>query len=130
MPAIWTRFCIRNIFMLVIVWFAPRGCAHLFGAPKQAASSALRSHSIPCAPTPEVAALIAHEAGEHHVVHLGSAVDEARLAGVAVDPFQNSVLGIAARAVELNADVGGLMQRVGDVHLGHGDFLARAIALI
>src|SRR5262249_36205953 len=38
--------------------------------------------------------------------------------------------GVAARAVELNGDVGRPMQRVGDVHLRHGNFLARVIALI
>src|SRR5260370_24601762 len=58
------------------------------------------SYSVPRAPTPEVAALLAHEARQHHVVHFGSAIDEARLTGVAIDPFQNRVLGIAARAVE------------------------------
>src|SRR5215813_6269382 len=88
------------------------------------------SHSIPRAPTPEVPPLLAHETRQHHVVHFGGAVDEARLTGVAIDPFQNRVLGIAARAVELNRDIGRLMQRIGDVKLGHGDFLARTVALI
>ena len=53
-----------------------------------------------------------------------------RRAAVAVDPFQDGVLGIAARAVELDRHVGGLVQRVGDLHLRHRDFLARAIALV
>src|SRR5229473_2141564 len=87
-------------------------------------------HPVPRAPAPEIAALLAHEARQHHVVHLGGAVDEARLARVAVDPFQDRVLGIAARAVELDRDVGGLVQRVGDVHLGHRHLLARAVALV
>src|SRR6516225_8637862 len=89
-----------------------------------------RLHSIPRAPAPEVAAFLAHETREHHVVHFGRAIDEARLPRVAIDPFQNRVLGIAARAVELNRDVCRPMQRIGDVHLGHGDFLARAITLV
>src|SRR5262245_43559961 len=101
--------------------------AYLFSAPKQAAPG---SYAVSRAPQPEIAAFLLHEAGEHHVVDLGGAVDQARLAGVAVDPFQDRVLGIAARTVELDRDVGGLVQRVGDVHLGHGDFLARAVALV
>src|SRR5262249_12502649 len=82
------------------------------------------------APAPEVTAFLAHEAGEHHVVHLGRAVDQPGGARGAVDPFEHRVLGIAARAVELDGDVGGVVQRIGDVHLGHGDFLAGAVALV
>src|SRR5258707_13114730 len=88
------------------------------------------SYSVPRAPTPEVAALPGHEAPQHHVVHFGSAVDEARLTGVAIDPLPTRVLGIAARAIELNRNVGRLMQRIGDVKLGHGDFLTCSVALI
>src|SRR5260370_41136299 len=87
------------------------------------------SHAIPRAPAPEIAALLAHEAREDHVVHLGGAVDEARLSGVTVNPLQDRVFGVAARAVELNGDVGRPMQHVGDVHLGHGHFLALYIAM-
>src|SRR4051794_28384499 len=82
-----------------------------------ALAAAPRSYPVTTAPGPEVAALVLHEPSQHHVVDLGSAIDEARLPRVAVDPFQDSVLGIAARAVELDRDVGGLMQGVGDVHL-------------
>src|ERR1700722_7141393 len=51
-------------------------------------------------------------------------------AGGAVDPFGDGVLGIAARAVELDGDVGGLVQRVGAVQFRHRHFLAGEIALI
>jgi hypothetical protein len=39
-------------------------------------------------------------------------------------------LGIAARAVELDRHVGGVVQGVGDVELRHRDLLARAVALV
>ena len=82
------------------------------------------------APLPEVAAFLAHESRQHHHVHFGGAVDQARRARGAVDPFDRRVLGKSARALQLDRDVGGLVQRVGDLHLGHRDFLARAAALI
>src|SRR5262249_41408091 len=85
---------------------------------------------VPGAPGPEVAAFLAHEAGEHHVVHLRGAVDQPRRARPPLDPFQDRVLGIAAGAVELDGDVGRLVQRVGDLHLGHRHFLAGAVALV
>src|SRR6185437_299242 len=85
---------------------------------------------IPRAPGPEIAALFAQKARQHHVVHFGGAVDQAGGAGGAVDPFQDGVLGIAARAVELDRGVGGVVQRIRDMHLGHGDFLARAVAAV
>src|SRR5262245_17435550 len=88
------------------------------------------SNPVPGAPVPEVAAFLAHEAGEHHVVHFRGAVDQARRTRRAIDPFQDRVLGIAARAVELDGDVGRLVQRVGDLHLGHGTLLASAVALV
>src|SRR5215472_17250900 len=88
------------------------------------------SHPIARAPAPKIAALLSHEAREHHIVHLRCPIDEARLPSIAVDPFENRVFGVAARAVELNGDIGRPMQRVGDVHFGHRDFLARVIALV
>ena len=54
--------------------------------------SGSRSHAIACTPAPEIAALVLHEAGEHHVVHLGSAVHQACLTGIAVNPLENRVL--------------------------------------
>src|SRR5262245_52829880 len=71
------------------------------------------------APAPEVAAFVAHELRQHHLVHLVGAVDQTRGAGGAVDPLDDGVLGIAARALELDRDVSGMMQRVGDMHLRH-----------
>ena len=56
---------------------------------------------------------------QNHLVHLIRTIDETRLTGVAVDPFQNRVLAVAARAVDLDRDSGGLVQQVGDVNLGH-----------
>src|SRR5262245_16229043 len=97
------------------------------GCPTRSTSS---SDPVAGAPAPEVAALLAHEAGEHHVVHFRGAVDEPGRSRRAINPFEHRVLGIAARAIELDADVGCLLQRVGDLHLGHGHFLARAISLI
>src|SRR5262249_30545964 len=85
---------------------------------------------VPATPAPEVAAFLAHVARQHHLVDLVGAVDEPRLAGIAIDPLEHRVLGIAARAVELDRRVGGVMQRVGDVHLGHRDFLLGAAALV
>ena len=41
---------------------------------------------------------------------LVGAVDEARLAGIAVDPFQDRVPGVAARAIDLDADIRRLVQ--------------------
>src|SRR5258708_22451111 len=82
------------------------------------------------APAPEIAALALHETREHHVVHLGGAINEARLAGVAVDPFENGVLRVAARAVELDCYIRGLVQGVGDLDLGHRHLLAGAVALV
>jgi len=63
-------------------------------------------HPVVCAPAPEIAAFVAHESGQHHLVHFVGAVDQARGAGGAIDPFGDGVLGIAARAVELDGDVG------------------------
>src|SRR3954451_9340932 len=93
-------------------------------------TAAPHSYPVTSAPGPEVAALVLHEPCQHHVVHLGGAVDEARLPRIAVDPLQDRILGIAARTVELDRNIGGLMQSVGDVHLRHGDLLARALTLI
>src|ERR1700692_1919206 len=89
-----------------------------------------RSHPIPRAPHPEVATLFAHEFRQHHLVHLVGAVDQTGGAGGAIDPFGDGVLGIAAGAVELDGDVGRLVQRVGAVQLRHRHFLAGEIALI
>src|ERR1700738_1029982 len=50
------------------------------------------SQAIACAPAPEIAALVLHEPGEHQVVHLGGAVHQACLAGIAVNPLQDRVL--------------------------------------
>ena len=61
---------------------------------------------------------------------LGGAVHQPRLAGVAVHPFQQGVLGIALGAAKLDRRVDGQVQGVGDGDLGHGDFLAGEIALI
>jgi hypothetical protein len=44
-------------------------------------------------------------------VHLVGAVDQAGGAGGAIDPLGDGILGIAARAVELDGDVGGLPSR-------------------
>ena len=63
-------------------------------------------------------------------MHLGGAIDQAGLPRVAIDPFEDRVLGIAAGTIELDRDVGRAMQGVGHVHLGHGDFLSRVIALV
>src|SRR4051794_28979316 len=66
------------------------------------------SHPVPGAPAPEVATLLAHEARQHHVVHLGCAVHQTRRPRCAIDPFEDGVLGIAAGAIELNRHVGSL----------------------
>src|SRR5215471_21377982 len=89
-----------------------------------------RRSALDGAPPPEIATLRAHVLRQHHLVHLIGAVDEPRLPGVSVDPFEHGVLGIAARAIELDRGVGGVMQRVGHMHLGHRHFLAGAVALI
>src|SRR5437762_14136989 len=88
------------------------------------------SHSIPCTPAPKIPALLLHGAREHHLVHLRRAVDDLSRARPAINPLQHGVFGIAARAVKLDGDVGREMQRVGDMNLGHGNFLAGAVALI
>ena len=88
------------------------------------------SNPVTGAPAPEIAAFLAQKTRQHHVVHFGSAVDQPRGARGAIDPFQNRVFGIAVGAIELDRGVGGFVQRVGDVHLGHRDFLAGAIAAI
>jgi hypothetical protein len=45
-------------------------------------------------PVPEVPALLVEEAIEHHLVHLVCAVDQPRLASIAIDPFQYGAQGI------------------------------------
>src|SRR5271166_3730183 len=77
-----------------------RCCALRYGRNTCSVSGS-RSHPVARAPAPEIAALLRHETREHHVVHFRGAVDEARLAGVAVDPFENGILRVAARTVEL-----------------------------
>ena len=67
---------------------------------------------------------------EHHLVHFGRAVDEPRLARVAVDPLERRVLRVAARAVQLDRGVDGLVQHVGDRDFRHRDFLAREVAAV
>src|SRR3984893_1899741 len=88
------------------------------------------SHAVACAPAPEIAALVLHQTREHHVVHLGGAINEARSPGVAIDPFENGVLRVAARAVELDCYIRGLVQGVGDLDFGHRHLLAGAVALV
>src|SRR5262245_16429299 len=86
--------------------------------------------SLPLPPLPEIAAFVAHMPRQHHLVHLVGAVDAAGLPRIAIDPFEHRVLGIATRAIELDCDVGGMVQRVGDMHRGHRHLLAGAIALV
>src|SRR5438270_9839655 len=73
------------------------------------------------APAPEIATFFAQKTRQHHIMHFGSAIDQARGASSAVDPFQYCVLRIAACAVELDGGIGRLVQRIGYMHLGHGD---------
>src|SRR4051812_48825841 len=56
-------------------------------------------------PPPKLPPLVAHVSREHHLVDLVGAVNEPRLAGVAIDPFQDRILGVAARTVELDRGV-------------------------
>ena len=87
-----------------------------FSAPgSQSSSAALADQRVSCAPPPKVVALPCIGVGEHHPVHLRGAVDQPRLARVAVDPFQDRVLGITARATELDRRVGRGVQRVRDM---------------
>src|ERR1700735_2298702 len=76
-------------------------------------------HSVPRAPAPEIAAFLAHEFRQYHLVDFVGAVDEARGAGGAIDPFGDGVLRVAARAIELDRHIRGLVQRVGAVELRH-----------
>ena len=57
-------------------------------------------------------------------------IDQPRLARVAVNPLQERVLGIASRAVDLNGRIGGLVEQVGDMDLGHRNLLARKGSLV
>ena len=66
------------------------------------------------APFEEVGFFAAQEVGEHHAVNFAGAINQASLAGVAVDPFDRGVLGIAFGAHELQGGVGGFVQGVGD----------------
>src|SRR4051794_17958429 len=59
-------------------------------------------------PFPKLLPLLLEKPVQHHAVDLVGAVDEARLAGVAIDPFEHRVLRVAAGTVDLDADVGGL----------------------
>src|SRR3546814_19173902 len=69
----------------------------------------------PSSPAPEVTALFQESAGQHHLVHLRGAVDEACLAGVAVHPLQRRVLGVTPRAEELDRGVHRLVQGAGEI---------------
>ena len=55
----------------------------------------------------EPGAFFAHELRKHHLVDLVGAIDETGRAGRAIDPLHDGVLGIAARALQLDRDVGG-----------------------
>src|SRR5580700_6615870 len=55
-----------------------------------------RLHPVPRAPAPEVAAFVAHELRQHHLVHLIGAVDQSGGASRAINPLGDRVLGIAA----------------------------------
>src|SRR3546814_8121757 len=64
----------------------------------------------PSSPAPEVTALFQESAGQHHLVHLRGAVDEACLAGVAVHPLQRRVLGVTPRSDEHTSELQSLMR--------------------
>lgn len=85
----------------------------------------LRSPSRPgCVPRPEVGTLGFEKGIENHLVRLMGTVDEAGLACLAVDPSERGVVRITARAADLDADIGSLVQQVGDMYLGHRHFLS------
>ena len=65
-----------------------------------------------------------HVAGDGLEVHFVGAVDEAGGAGVAHHALERRVRRVAEGAVHLDGAVDDLPERVGDVVLGHRDFLA------
>src|SRR5262245_29260127 len=64
-------------------------------------------------PPPETIAEPVIGAEQQHAMDLRGAVDELGSPGIAVDPFDRRVLGIAAGAEQLERDIGGLIQGVG-----------------
>ena len=63
-------------------------------------------------------------------MHFRCAIDKAGLTGIAVNPFQHRIAGIAAGTVDLNANIGGFVQSIGNMDFGHGNGFAGKVALI
>ena len=71
--------------------------------------------------------MVLMDASETNFSGYRGAIDQARLARIAVDPFEDRVLGIAFGAEKLNRRVGSFVQAIGDRDLGHRHFLAGAV---
>ena len=63
-------------------------------------------------------------------MNLAGTIDQAGLAGIAIDPFEHAVLGVAAGTIELDGGIDRIVEHIGDGDLGHGYFLAGEIALV
>ena len=65
--------------------------------------------------------MLAIGAANHHLMDLACTIDKPSLTGIAINPFQNSVLAVAACAAQLNCRISRQMQGIGYLNFRHRD---------